>query len=385
MTPTGQHRIMLMANAPWCKTGYGVQAGHLAPRLRDLGHDMAVFAFYGLAGGMLSWDGINVYPQGVDMWGADILGAHMKHFKADILITLVDVWVTDWFGKKAQAEGYSWYPWLPIDQEPAPERVIERLEGCAMALPYARFGERMLHEAGVTNTCYIPHAVDTGTFKPGDRAAARRVLGLPEDKFIVGIVAANKGYPSRKCLPEQLEAFAQFHRRKPDSLLYLHTLPVYHDGIDVPAICDQLGISDAVSWTPSYSYIMGLSEERMATLYQAFDVLSEASMGEGFGIPLIEAQACGIPVITTDATSMTELMFSGVLVRDGQRFWTPLNAWAFIPSIPAIADGYEYLYEQTRDERGRNRLCEQAVEGAQAYDWDRVVADYWQPFLESIL
>lgn len=379
-----EHRIMLMANAPWCKTGYGVQAGHLAPRLRNLGHEMAVFAFYGLAGGTLSWEGIPVYPQGLDMWGADILTAHMQHFQADTLITLLDVWVTDWFGKKAQAEGFAWCPWLPIDQEPAPKRVIERLDGCTYAIPYARFGERMLHEAGVTNTWYIPHAVDTKTFKPGDKAAARRKQGLPEDAFVIGMVAANKGYPSRKCFPEQLEAFSIFHRRHPDALMYLHTLPTYPDGIDIPALCDNLGISDAVRWTPSYSYIMGLSEARMATVYQSFDVLSECSMGEGFGIPLIEAQACGIPVVATDCTSMTELMFSGQLVRDGQRFWSPLNAWAFIPDVGAIADSYENLYEQTQDERQRQRLCEQAVEGVSAYDWDRVVADYWQPFLEAL-
>ena len=376
---------MLMANAPWCKTGYGIQSGYLAPRLRDLGHDMAVFAFYGLQGGMLTWEGIRVYPQGVDMWGADILAAHMAHFKADMLVTLLDVWVTDFFGLKAQEQGFHWFPWLPIDQDPAPERVIERLEGAHTVLPYARFGEQMLHNAGVTNTHYIPHGVDTKVFKPCDKAAARKKLGLPGDAFIIGSVAANKGYPSRKCLPEQLAAFAEFHRVYPNSLYYLHTMPYpVSDGIDILALADNLGIADAVKWTDGYSYLMGWSEERMATLYQSFDVLSATAMGEGFGIPLIEAQACGIPVITTDATSMTELMFAGALVSEGQRFWTPLNAWAFVPNIGAIADAYAWAWDALRDPVQRARLSEQAVTGAAAYDWDRVVADYWQPFLEDV-
>ena len=379
------HRIMLMANAPWCKTGYGIQAGYLAPRLRDLGHEMAVFAFYGLSGGMLTWDGIRVYPMGVDIWGADILAAHMAHFKADMLVTLLDVWVTDWFGRKAKEHGFDWFPWLPVDQEPAPQKVIERLDGAHTVLPYARFGEQMLHEAGVTNTHYIPHGVDTQVFKPGDKQAARKTLGLPEDVFIVGSVAANKGYPSRKCLPEQLAAFAKFHRLYPNSLYYLHTMPYdVHGGVDVLALVDDLAIADAVKWTDGYSYLMGWSEERMAMLYQSFDVLSAAAMGEGFGIPLIEAQACGTPVITTDATSMTELMFAGALVSEGQRFWTPLNAWAFIPSVDAIANAYAWAWDALRDPVQRERLSEQAVTGAAAYDWDRIVTDYWQPFLEAL-
>lgn len=379
------HRIMLMANAPWCKTGYGVQAAQLAPRLRALGHDLAVFAFYGLQGGALSWNDIMVYPKGIDLWGADILQAHMKHFRADMLITLLDVWVTDFFGEKANEGAFSWYPWVPIDQAPAPARVIERLAGAATVLPYARFGEQMLQQAGVTNTHYIPHAVDTEVFKPGDRRAARRELKLPEDVFIIGSVAANKGFPSRKCIPEQLAAFAAFHRRYPDSLYYMHTMPYpVSDGVDVLALVENLGIADAVRWTDGYGYLMGWTDERMATLYQSFDVLSITSMGEGFGIPLIEAQACGIPVITTDATSMTELMFAGVLIEKTRGYWTELNSWAAVPDVDAIADAYTWAYDAVQSDRTRAMLCERAVEGARSYDWDTVVADYWQPFLEGI-
>jgi len=67
-------------------------------------------------------------------WGEDILEAHMAHFKANVLITLMDVWVTDWFGKRAQRGGWAWCPWTPIDQEPVPDLVLERLQGAHSAL-----------------------------------------------------------------------------------------------------------------------------------------------------------------------------------------------------------------------------------------------------------
>ena len=71
-------RIMFMANAPWCTTGYGVQGKHLTPRLRKLGHEVNYFAFYGLQNGVLNIDGSTIYPMGSHLWGADVLDAHMK-------------------------------------------------------------------------------------------------------------------------------------------------------------------------------------------------------------------------------------------------------------------------------------------------------------------
>ena len=125
----------------------------------------------------------------------------------------------------------------------------------------------------------------------------------------------------------------------------------------------------------------------MAQLYNCFDVLSLASMGEGFGIPLIEAQACGIPVVSCDNTAMTELTFAGVCIPKARQYpwWTPLASWQMIPQIGAILDAYVDLYEQiTRTPGRRQELAQVARAGAMQYDWDRVVADFWKPFLDGL-
>ena len=64
----------------------------------------------------------------------------------------------------------------------------------------SKFGVEETHKAGL-DCMYVPHGVDTNVFKPGDKAEARQRLGLPQDKFIVGTVAMNKGNPSRKAVP----------------------------------------------------------------------------------------------------------------------------------------------------------------------------------------
>ncbi len=80
----------------------------------------------------------------------------------------------------------------------------------------------MVHDAGL-DCYYVPHGVDTNVYKPVDMQEARERAGLPKDAFIVGMVAANKGNPSRKAFHQQIAAFAKFHRRHTDAVLYIHS------------------------------------------------------------------------------------------------------------------------------------------------------------------
>jgi glycosyltransferase involved in cell wall biosynthesis len=106
-------------------------------------------------------------------------------------------------------------------------------------------------------------------------------------------------------------------------------------------------------------------------------------MGEGFGIPIIESQACGTPVITSKWTSMPELTINGYSTEIAQRWWTPLSSWGCIPSIDNILEALEKIYAWADDER-RDR-SEYGIYHMKAhYDWDVVVRDGWAPFLERV-
>lgn len=372
-------KILWSSNALWCSSGYGIQAKYILPRFQKLGHTVAQHAWYGLQGGMLNLNDIPIYPCGNDAYGNDIVEAHAEHFKADIVLSLMDVWVLREYGKKKMR----WIPYMPIDQDPIPAAVLHALKGAYRVASYSRWGEKLLNEAGVSNT-YIPHGVDVNVFKPMDQAEARDKMKLDKDAFIIGVVAANKGYPARKAFPEQLAALSLFKKKHPKQKiqLYLHTLEgTAHGGVDFTALLQSLGFEQSeVVFVNQYRYMLGLSEEYMAMAYNAMDCLLGASMSEGFGIPIIEAQACGTPVITTNFSSMPELLFGGYLVECYQKFWTPLNSWIVLPSIEDIERGIEWMYQHSRD----MGLKRKARDGAMAYDWDRVVGDYWKPFLENI-
>ena len=376
-------RILWSSNALWAPTGYGIQAKYLLPRFQALGHEVAQFAWYGLQGAKTNWNGIPIYPSMADPLGTDIIGHHAKDFRADVAISLQDIWPLP-LDYRHQL-GVPWVCWFPVDTEPASLLVVERAKRSDFPVVYSRFGERMMADAGLKTT-YIPHGVDCQQFAPMDKAEARQKLNIPPDAFLVGMVAANQGYPPRKAFPENMQAFARFYQDHPErnAYLYLHTnAGVSQQGIDLVALAKDLGIQDRIIYPDQYAYFMGLPEEYLQAAYNAMDVLLASTMGEGFGIPIIEAQACGVPVITTNCTSMPELTVNGVITEPAQPWWVPLNAWQAVVSIENVYNalctvaGWEEAERADRSEMGRRHM-------EANYDWDVCVERHWKPFLERV-
>jgi glycosyltransferase involved in cell wall biosynthesis len=108
------------------------------------------------------------------------------------------------------------------------------------------------------------------------------------------------------------------------------------------------------------------------------DVLLATSYGEGFGIPVLEAQACEVPVIVSDCAASPELVGDGWKVG-GQLFWNPpMKAWYTIPNVDEIVDALNQAYK-----RGRKK-SKKAREFALQYDADLVYETMWKPVLDKI-
>jgi glycosyltransferase involved in cell wall biosynthesis len=76
------------------------------------------------------------------------------------------------------------------------------------------------------------------------------------------------------------------------------------------------------------------------------DVLLNPAMGEGFGITVLEAQACGVPAIVTDFTAMREVCGAGWHVKH-QPYWTGLGSWQAIPDVDDIVSALEECYDRS--------------------------------------
>jgi glycosyltransferase involved in cell wall biosynthesis len=116
-------------------------------------------------------------------------------------------------------------------------------------------------------------------------------------------------------------------------------------------------------------------------MYATLDVLMNASMGEGFGLTVLEAQACGVPAIVTDFTAMSEVCGAGWKVGY-DRYWTDQSSWQARPHLEELVESLEASYAQSTAER--EALSAQARAHALAYDADRVLDEYWTPALDEL-
>lgn len=386
-------RILYSSNSFWSASGYGVQGKSLLPRLAQLPEvngreNVAMFAWYGLQGGIHNVGGFRIYPGGNDPYGNDVIGAHTKDFDANVVISLIDVWVMKDTANKVKPA--LWVPWLPIDHDPVPQAVLDSLEGAHMPLTYSKWGHKLLKQAGVENR-YIAHGIEPDVFRVlEDRekveAFRREVMGNPDHLTV--IVAANKGYPDRKAFQVQLRAWAEFAKDKPDAKLYIHSesTPVF-GGIDFGALLSNLGIQDKVLMPDRYKYMLGYPPEFLALMYNAADVYLGAAMSEGFGIPIIEAQACGTPVIVTDFSAMPELVRWGFAVKPADMFWTPMNAWQAWPCVKGIRDALDELYHEWADLGGEWSVERRKRVSAQIHSefaWDTLVNEQWSPLMAQL-
>lgn len=376
-------RILWFSNSPRVGTGYGTQTKEVVPRIVAAGHDVAISANWPHHGEVIDAfdDGKTpLFPAGKDKYSNDIVAAHAAVWKADWTITLYDVWplVRDRFPENVAS-------WVPIDHQPVPPEVAN---WCKTVRPIAmsRFGQRMLAEQDI-ESAYIPHSIDTSVFRPTPTTRmgqpTREAVGIPADAFVVIIAAANQGvHPPRKAWAQMYLALGHFMRENPDVWLYVHTDKIGLGGVDLDSLEQATGLPmERVRYTDAYAYATGrVMPEDLAALYSMSDVMLASSMGEGFGIPVVEAQACGTPVIVSDFSAQPELCASGWLVQ-GQPYWDEAQrSWFLDPFVHSILKNLEDAYAA----RGDNGLRERAVAFAAAYDTDRVFAEHWVPFLDSL-
>lgn len=375
-------RINWFSNAPWSASGYGNQTKLFVPRLQRAGYDMSITAFWGLEGHKLQWvDGIDVYPRAYHPYGQDVLEAHAVTAKANVVISLMDAWVCT----PKDFPNTRWIPWFPIDSEPITNINAEKVKQAYKRLVFSKHACKMMDNAGMDYD-YIPHGVDTNVFKPMDRAEARKLMNLPEGAFLVGMVAANKGFPPRKAFAENIAGFKMLKEKHPDAVLYIHSSDGRRgEGFDFKAYFDLIGltIGKDVIMAEQYNYSLSYPDGAMNALYNAFDVHLLCSKGEGFGIPILEAQAAGCPVIVGDWTSMGEICFSGWKLdkeREAEPEYTQYGAFWYVPHIDAIYQRLENAYQKKGNQIYRDR----ARAGALAYDADKIVDEYWIPYLDRL-
>lgn len=385
--------VTLWSNSYGTPTGYGVQAQYLIDRLVRHGADTAMLSNYGHQGQIAKLQTahgqIDHFPMGITSYSQDVAPLDHMSFASrfnqkDLMITLYDSWVLDSPHYEKIDKIASW---TPLDHVTMPKKVEAWLHRSnVIPIAMAPFGKREMDARGIENF-YIPHGVETKVLKPTELLPTGQHIRdymQTQDKFVVGMVAANKatGMVHRKAFSENILAFSLFHKKHPDSVLYIHTEPTGQSmGWNLLELVRGCGLpSDSVIFPNPQEYRYGIPQEQLAAIYTGMDVMLATSYGEGFGVPTVEAQSCGTRVIGSNWAATQDLVSEDSWLVDGQPQWDAgQNSWWQSPSVPSIVNALEQAYNS---ERGTSEV---ARKFAKQFDVDKVWYENWLPFLKEQL
>ena len=375
-------RIGWYSNACHIPSGYGQQTAQVLHRMITDGHEVAQASNHGASVMMNCAHGHPIFPDGLKQYSIDIFPQQLKAW-GGISIGLFDAWplvpVSD------QLRELNFAAWVPIDHDPVPPGVIEFFnKSGALALAMTKFGHAAFKKVGVPDEmlAYIPHAIDTKKMFLDIGPEGRKQMGIPEDAHLVIMNAANRGrIPVRKAFGENLMAISNHLKRHADAWAYIHTEPQgvsdgmnlirFLQGIDAPL--------ERFRWPEPLVFRNGIPTDALRHIYSAGDILVATSMGEGFGIPTVEAQACGTPVIVSDFAGSAELAGHQSHLIGGQQSWDEFQgSFWIIPNIEQIEAALEENYHATKAGTiDREKVREWSLQ----YDADLIYETMWKPFI----
>lgn len=252
----------------------------------------------------------------------------------------------------------------PIDGVPIHPAWVETLKKADLAWSISAFGAAAMRDAGIEAHLCRPGIDPNFFFRRSDaeRKTLRARAGLAEDAFILGSCAQNQG---RKLWPQMLEAFFRFAKDKPASRFIANTEAISPIGWDLIQLCVQRG------WDRSkILFRQDLAAFTIAERYNLMDAHMVLASREGFGLPLIEAQACGAVSIAMDYCSGTEICGDGKGVLIPPIAFRGISTWGgaedCYPNMEALASALQHLFDHPEECQA---IAKRGMEHARGYVW----------------
>ena len=325
-------------------------------------------------------------------FGEDRIREIVEIEKPDVVFTINDCWIINHQYSKIhdlhQHLGFKFVGYMPMDSYNWVGCLADTANAWDAVISYTEFGAHEFIKGGIQKAIsVIPHGVTSGQFKPGDKIAARKKLGVKEDAFIVFNGNRNQ---FRKRIDITIDAFADFAVDKPDAYLYLH-MGTKDQGWDVMAVFARemqkrgLDPNGRIIMTANTPNPPSVPVDLLETIYQAADVGVNTCKGEGWGLVNFEHAACRVAQVVPDHTSCKEIFEGyGKLIRcEHIDVDTNFAREMPCPSSTHLTEILNELYEDREKLDAVAELCYLRATD-DAFNWDTVAAQFDGVFQEVL-
>lgn len=357
-----------------------------------------------------------------------------KEFKPDIVWTCADPWMLEHLPNMRTEFGFKWVAQVFIDGGPLLEKHSEVWNSADALVPVTSYGYDIMNAMTTLNKEILRPPIYCGVNRKNYRRFSKdekdlvrngiiessQYLSSMKDPIILGYVGRNQ---RRKLLPCFFVLNAMMRSGKtgwckeckvvtapkvdyewqvtkgdryvaqpchccgkstqphklPEFAFWLHT-PPGDRGWNLKELEIAYDIQDQIARTVGHQILKGISENEFARVFNTFDVyLSFAT--EGFGLPILEALSCGVPVVTPAFAASYE--------------FTKELGWNWIPESVILEDGssiprplpdYNSVLNQLikfGDRDYRMAAAQKSFEYAKKYTWDEPAAQ-WNQLLKQV-
>lgn len=337
--------------------------------------------------------------------------------KPDIIFSIRDWWADSFIFSSPFRDFYHYSHMPTVDATPLMSQWVASYMEADSIFTYTDWGlEELKRQTGnkAKTISSAPPGADVDVFKPlENKSSIKQGLGLPPDSLIIGTVMRNM---KRKLYPDIIQVFEKFLKEAPEEIrnktyLYLHTS--YPDcGWDIPRLLKDYRVGhrtlftyhckickksypstfqDAISFCKNClnkGLVLpgsgdGVERHELAQIMGIFDIYLQLAQNEGFGMPLVEAASCGVPVLATDYSAMYDVVrkLKGIPIKvlKLQREAETYRQYA----IPDLDDLYKQIIKQLMQPscllKHSGHIAREAV--LEHYTYDRtakILADHFE-------
>ena len=365
-------------------TGFARVTHGIGERLVMMGHDLHVLA--------VNYDG-DYWPTNMklyvptklvpsDIYGQSRFVEMLATVEPDVVVMLNDpfviakfLWRNKWDEQKVLLRYRPILAYMPVDgtNQPTTWKILEKVTRPVLM---SNFGRTWLPDAPV-----VWHGADAEAFRPADEGGyissggmevsskrdAKRALGYDPDGFLVVRVDRNS---RRKDFSSTFKALMPVMERHADIQVHFHCKPTGEDGVELPQLFSRAdpNIAERFFVPGDHNTRIGWPQSDLAILYNAADLFVSTSWGEGFGLTLAEALACGVPVVAQNVSSITEVVGpGGVLIEPLTTITVTSGEDQWLPDVPAFSDAIERLYLSPGERRKLGAAGRKHIE---KFSWD---------------